>query len=73
MKRWEQFKNRYMGKIPEILSWIFNIAGLVLAILSFINNDTDLGWGVVLSIVIFNSIFLIAITIYETLLYKKRC
>ena len=71
MKRWEQFKNRYMGKIPEILSWIFNIAGLVLAILSFINNDTDLGWGVVLSIVIFNSIFLIAITIYETLLYKK--
>lgn len=57
MKRWEQFKNRYMGKIPEILSWIFNIAGLVLAILSFINNDTDLGWGVVLSIVIFNSIF----------------
>lgn len=60
-----------MGKVSKILSWFFNIAGLVLAVLSFINNDTDLGWGIVLAIVIFNSLFLIGITIYETLLYKN--
>lgn len=71
MKKWEEFKNKHMGKISKILSWLFNVVSLILAILSFINNDTDLGWGVVLSIVVFNSIFSIVITIYETLLYKK--
>ena len=71
MTRWETFRDKYLGKISTILSWIFNVAGLVLAILSFIKNDADLGWGVVLSLIIFNSIFLIIISIYETLLFKR--
>lgn len=71
MSQWDKFKNNYLGKISNIVSWIFNIAGLILAVLSFIKNDTDLGWGVVLSVIIFNSIFLIIVSIYETLLYKR--
>lgn len=71
MSRWRQLKEKYLGKISTVLSWIFNVVGLVLAILSFIKNDTDLGWGIVLSVVVFNSVFLIIVSIYETLLYKK--
>lgn len=71
MSQWEKFKSRYLGKINNIISWIFNIAGLILAVLSFIKNDTDLGWGIVLTVIIFNSIFLIIISAYETLLYKR--
>ena len=71
MARWETFRDKYLSKISTILSWIFNVTGLVLAILSFIKNDADLGWGVVLSLIIFNSIFLIIISIYETLLFKR--
>ena len=32
MTRWETFRDKYLGKISTILSWIFNVAGLVLAI-----------------------------------------
>jgi len=71
MKIWDDFKNKYLGKISKFFSWIFNIAGLVLAIVSFVKNDFDLGWIVVLSIVILNSVFLMVVAIYETLLYKK--
>ncbi|MBQ4105292.1 MAG: hypothetical protein IJC86_02765 [Clostridia bacterium] len=71
MGKWETFKNKHLGKITKIISWLINIAGLVLAILSFINSEADLGWFVVLSIVILNSIFLIVVSIYETLIYKK--
>lgn len=71
MSIWEKFKKRYLGKIGSILSWVFNIAGLFLAVLSFIKNDTDLGWAVVLTIIIFNSILIMAIAIYETHIYKK--
>ena len=71
MNKWENFKSKYLGKVSSLVSWIMNIAGLVLAILSFIQSNADLGWGITLTIVIFNSIFLITITIYETLLYKR--
>lgn len=71
MDKWKRFKEKYLGKISNILSWFFNILGLVLAIVSFIKNDADLGWGVVLSIVIFNSLFLIVVSIYESLLFKR--
>ncbi len=71
MGNWEKFKTKYLGIISSIISWIINIAGLILAILSFINSNADLGWAIVLSIVIFNSIFLIIISVYETLLYKR--
>lgn len=71
MKRWDDFKNKYLGIISKIFSWIFNIAGVVLAIVSFVKNDFELGWIVVLSIVILNSVFLMVVAIYETLLYKK--
>ena len=71
MSQWEKFKRSYLGKISGIMSWIFNIVGLLLAVLSFIKNDSDLGWGVVLTVIIFNSIFLIVISVYETLLYKR--
>lgn len=71
MNKWESFKSKYLGKVSSLVSWIMNIAGLVLAILSFIKSNADLGWGVTLTIVILNSIFLIVITIYETLLYKR--
>lgn len=71
MKKWEIFKNEYLGKISRVISWIVNIAGLVFAILSFINSSADLGWIIILGIVIFNSVFLIMVSIYETLLYKR--
>lgn len=71
MGKWEEIKSKYLGKIANIISWVISIAGLVVSIVSFIKNDTDLGWGVTLAIVIFNSIFLIIISIYETLLYKR--
>lgn len=71
MNKWENFKTKYLGKVGSVVSWIMNIAGLVLAILSFINSKADLGWGITLAIVIFNSIFLIIISIYETLIYKR--
>lgn len=71
MKHWDNFKDKYLGIINRILSWVFNVAGLILAVLSFMKNDADLGWGIVLVIIIFNSIFLISISVYETLLYKR--
>lgn len=71
MAKWEAFKDKYLGKISTILSWAFNIISLVLAVLSFIKNDTDLGWGIVLSVVVFNSLFLIVVSIYESSLFKR--
>ena len=71
MTHWLEISQKHLGKISKIASWIFNIAGVVLAILSFIKDDYDLGWVIVLAIVIFNSIFLMIVSIYETLLFKR--
>ena len=71
MKRWDNFKNKYLGKISSIVSWLVNFAGLILAILSFIKSNANLGWLTILEVVIFNSIFLIIVSVYETLIYKR--
>ena len=57
MTSWLEFSKKHLGKISKIVSWVFNIAGVVLAILSFVKDDYDLGWVIVLAIIIFNSIF----------------
>lgn len=68
---WTNFKEKYLGKVEYVFSWLFNIAGLILAVLSFIKPDTTLGWRVVVSIIVFNSLFLITVSIYETYVYKR--
>ena len=71
MLHWEKFRDKYLKKISAIMSWVFNIAGLILAVLSFITSDADLGWIVVLFIIAFDCVFLIVVSIYETLLFKR--
>lgn len=71
MNKWMNFKTKYLGKISKIFSWLFNIISLILAILSFVYPDYNLNWAVILFIIIFNSSFLIIVSIYETLLYKR--
>lgn len=71
MKKWDTFKKKYLGKISIAFSWIVNISGLVLAILSFIKSNATLGWRTILIVVIVDSAFLVVVSIYETLLYKK--
>lgn len=71
MSKWNNFMSKNSGKIGKIISWIFNIASLILATLSFVNYKYDLGWIIVLSIVVFNSVFLICVSVYETTIFKK--
>lgn len=71
MKKWEEFKTRHIGRIGKITSWIISIAGLIFAVLSFFNLQYDFSEIIVLLIIVFNSIFLIIVSIYETVLYKR--
>lgn len=66
---WRLLRDKHKGKVSKLFFAIISIAGLIISILSFIDK-TDLGWHIVLGLVIFNSIFLICITIYETLIFK---
>lgn len=70
MKNWENFKTKHLGKISKFASWAISIAGLVFAILSFF-KQTDLGGIIILSLIVLNSIFLILVSIYETILYRR--
>lgn len=70
-KRWDTFKSKYLGRVAKIAEWIVNIAGLILSIVSFIKNEVELGWKIVLGLIVFNSIFISFVSIYETLLYKR--
>lgn len=70
MKNWENFKTKHLGKISKFASWTISIAGLVFAILSFF-NQTDLGGIIVLLLIVLNSVFLILVSIYETVLYRR--
>lgn len=67
----EVFKKKYLGKVGGIIEWVVNLSGLILSVVSFVKNEIEIGWKIVLGLVIFNSIFLISISIYETLIYKK--
>lgn len=72
MNAWETIKKKYLGRIGKAVSWLFNIASLVLAAVSlFNNNGTDLNWRILLAIIIFNSIFLIIISVYESLIFRR--
>lgn len=71
MNKWMNFKTKYLGKISKMFSWLFNIVSLILAIISFMYPDYNLNWAVILFVIIFNSLFLIIVSIYETLLYKR--
>lgn len=70
MKKWDIFKSKYLGRISKISSWVVSIAGLIFAILSFF-RQTDIRGLVVLLLVVFNCVFLIVVSIYETVLFKR--
>lgn len=71
MTRWETFKEKHLGKIGKVVSWLISIASLVFAVLAFFENDFELGWATVLTVIVLNSFLLIIVAIYETLLYGK--
>jgi len=63
MRKFEDIKKRKMEIVREIFSWIFNLAGLVLAVVS-LRKNSNIEWYIVLGIVIFNSILLMGASIY---------
>jgi hypothetical protein len=69
MSKWKNFKERHLGKIGKAASWIISIASLLLAILSYVKSSAEPNWNILLGIVIFNSIFLIIVGAYESIIY----
>lgn len=66
----DKFKDKHLGKIGKFFSWAINIIALILSILSFSNHSDDIGWKLLSVIIIFNCVLLIAVSIYETFLFK---
>lgn len=70
MGKWKDFKEKHFGKIGKIASGIVSVASLLLAILSYVKDISNVNWNIVLGIIIFNSIFLIAVSVYETVVFR---
>ncbi len=52
-----------------------NVGSFVLAIWTAVSDQIDLSWAIIITIIIFDSVLLVGITIFETILYfmyKKR-
>ena len=69
-KKSVKFKNGLL-KIPKILSWMISLLGLYFSWFSVRSGTLTVEWYIIVTIIIGNSIFLIACSLYEGFLYKK--
>ncbi len=65
----DKLKSGKLGKITKIFLNIINIAAFILSIFSLTKNDEP-NWKIVAAIIIFDCVFLIVSSIYETVLFN---
>ena len=68
---WSRFAKTYLGKVAKAVSAIMNILALIISIVSLVHEEPSLSWTWILIIVIVDSFYLVVVTIYETLIYKR--
>ena len=71
MSKWVEFKKKYFGRIEKWMSWCVSIASLILSIYAILQKEDDIGWKVILAIIVFNSIYQIFIAVYEAIIFKR--
>lgn len=71
MLLWEEFKNKKFGKAKSICSGVINVLAFLISIYSCFKEKPDLPWTIIICIIIFHSLYLIVVTIYEVRLYNE--
>lgn len=67
----DELKSKRFGIIEKVFSWLISAASLIISIVSLVHSEGDLGWIVVLGIIVFQNIFIAFVSAFETLVYKK--